>query len=76
MGVAYQAGTLLFLSAVVAFLTFPSGASVIALLTISATISGLVGVLALVDTIRIAIGNLKPKSGFCYLAFLQTCDKP
>lgn len=79
--VAYLAGTLLgtllFLSAiVVAFLTFSSGAGIIALLTIGAIISGLVGVLALIDTIRIAIGDLKPKNGSYYPDFFQTHDKP
>jgi len=79
-GVAYLAGTLLgtllFLSAVVvAFLT-PSGAGVLALLTIGAIISSLAGVLALIDTIRIALGDLKPKKGSYYPDFFQTRDKP
>ena len=80
-GVAYLAGTLLgtllvFSAIVVAFLTFSSGAGIIALLTLGAIISGLVGVLALIDTIRIAIGDLKPKNGSYFPDFFQTRDKP
>ena len=80
-GIAYLAGTLLgtllvFSAIVAAFLTFSSGAGIIALLTIGAIITGLVSMLALIDTIRIAIGDLTPRNGSYFPDFFQTRDKP
>lgn len=80
-GVAYLVGTvlgalLLFVALVVAVLTFSSGAGLLTLLAIGGIISGLVGVLALIDAIRIAIGDLKPKNGEYFPKFFQTRNKP
>jgi TM2 domain-containing membrane protein YozV len=53
---------------------FGGGAGFVGWALAGTIVSGVVGVLALVDTIRIAIGDLKPKDGEYYARFFQTHD--
>jgi hypothetical protein len=66
--------TIAFVLAIAAILG--GGGGFVALATIGAIIGGVVSVLALVDAIRIATGDLKPKNGEYYPRFFQTRDKP
>jgi TM2 domain-containing membrane protein YozV len=66
--------TIAFVLAIVAILG--GGGGFVALATIGAIVSGVVGLLALVDTIRIATGDLKPKNGEYFPRFFQTRDTP
>lgn len=74
--IATAVGLALFIAAVIAaIVTLGSGAGFVALATIGAVISGVVSLLAFVDAIRIAIGDLKPKNGEYFPRFFQTHDK-
>jgi TM2 domain-containing membrane protein YozV len=55
---------------------YGGGAGFVAMATISAVITGVVGALALVDMVRIAIGDLKPKAGEYFPGLFQTHSKP
>jgi hypothetical protein len=54
---------------------YGGGAGLVAMATISTLITVVVSVLALVDLVRIAIGDLKPKNGEYFPGFFQTHKK-
>jgi TM2 domain-containing membrane protein YozV len=66
--------TIAFVLAIAAILG--GGGGFVALATIGAIISGAVSLLAMVDAVRIATGDLKPKNGEYYPRFFQTRDTP